>query len=192
MSDPKILVLCHGGRWVLTADCPTMGVPITPDAIATMTFVSSIARSHPHVVADWTKPTRLPPHKFDVVTTACCGFDTFIDADTGALRPTAFHNVVRVLKPGGFFVFTTAPMGIRAFAAHVRHPLPSSPLGRDIQSWIEKPVLRRLASEIQSHHPTLVNVSNTSHIVRRWSRALARRFDDNHTVRNDLLVFRRA
>lgn len=180
----KILVLCHGGRWVLTDTCPTMGVPITPDAITAMTFVSSHTNANPHIVADWTQPTRIARHRFDVVTTACCGFDTFLDATTGALCSRAFRNVVRVLKPGGYFIFTTAPAGEKVFAAHimttdhVRTP-PSAPQ-----------VLARLAAEIQAQHPDLQRVANTSAAVRRWTSDLARRYDRYYRLPPDLLLFR--
>lgn len=184
---PKILMLCHGGRWVLTSDCPTMGVPITPDAISAMTFVDAQARSHPHVVADWKKPTRLARHKFDVVTTACCSYDTFIDPDNGTLCSVAFRNVVRVLKPGGFFVFTTAFRGVKAFASHIQYKIPDS---AHLTQKTESKVLHRLALEIQAQHPELRLVSHTSAAVQRWTRSLARHFEMTHSLRDDLLVFR--
>lgn len=182
-DEMRILVLCHGGRWVLTDNCPTMGVPITPDAITSMTFLSSHIHAHPHIVADWTQPTRIARHRFDVVTTACCGFDTFLNATTGELCSRAFRNVVRVLKPGGFFIFTTAPAGVRIFAAHTLLPHARKPP-------TEPQVLARLAAEIQAQHPDLQRVATTSAAVRRWASDLARRYDPFYRLPVDLLVFR--
>lgn len=186
----KILVLCHGGRWVLDQSCPTLGVPSTPDAVAAMTFLSSQAAAHPHVVADWTAPTRLRRHTFDVVTTACCAYYTFMDQDSGALLPTAFDNVVRVLKPGGFFVFTTAPLGVKTFARAQDGRVHRRPLtAASLSPAKEGRVLALLAAQIQARHPELRHRSHGSPAVRRWTADLAHRFETHHRLDPRLLIF---
>lgn len=167
-----------------------MGVPITPDAISAMTFVSSDAKAHPHVVADWKQATRLARHRFDVVTTACCSYDTFIEPATGALCSVAFSNIERVLKPGGYFVFITAFKGEAAFASRVRFPFPAS--SNLLTRTKETQLLHRLGQEIQTQHPQLQLVSHASVAARRWTSSLSRHFGGaGYSLPDDLLLFKR-
>lgn len=125
MASADILLLCHtAADDIGNGGCSTAGIPITLGMIrqGRVSTLDVVATARPDFAMDLTRPIprRLASSlegRFDVVTTACCNFDIFVAPGGKGLVRQAWDNVLRMLKPGGFFLVAIAPLGVDSLAA---------------------------------------------------------------------------
>ena len=114
----RILALCHTPSDVVgEGACSTVGLPVTMHTLSMTETLDIVGRNKPDYAFDLTKP--IPPRfkarlsgRYDVATTVCCPSFVFVRDDGQGLVEQAFANVAHMLKPGGYFIFTTATTGI--------------------------------------------------------------------------------
>lgn len=122
----RILALCHTPRDIVgEGACSTYGLPMTMETLSMTETLDIVGRNKPDHAFDLTKPIpkrlRTNLHgRFDVVTTVCCPYYVFVQPDGMGLVEQAFANVAHMLKPSGFFIFSTAGMGIASLHKHIR------------------------------------------------------------------------
>jgi len=116
MVNKSILLLCHGERHDLEG-CPTTGIPLTMKVLKDMYTIDKNEGASPDLVTDWSKPIKIS-NKFEIVTTRCCMYHVFVNTK-GDLDNTSFKNVEKVLKIGGYFIFSMAPYGLEKFGKYL-------------------------------------------------------------------------
>ena len=124
-----VLLLCHTPKDDLQG-CPTAGLPISLSWLRhanTADINTSVKdeQDHHHVLDITARPMSRPlaktlHGKFDIITTVCCPFDVFIQVNGDGINLSAWKNVADTLKPGGFFMFSTALMGLESLALYFK------------------------------------------------------------------------
>ena len=119
----SVLLLCHTPLDGLD-HCPTAGVPVTVSVLRhahTLDRDRRVPEDAAHHQLDLRKPmparaARRLAARFDLVTTVCCDYDALVRPRGRGLVDSAWANVADMLRPGGFFVFSTARMGLESIA----------------------------------------------------------------------------
>lgn len=203
----RVLMLCHTAVDNLTS-CDTSGLPLT---LSMMRIVESAdlpgsAADHPDHGFDLTLPIpnkllRQVRGRYDLVTTMCCNYDAFVRPDGLGLQEQAWRNVSALLKPGGFFLFSTALMGLASLNTFLQNPVsidvlwPKSSkgysyMGRSLQpvepgssrAKAMAKVLKALGKHVATHRAELSLVPASRKAFRDWynsltcEHAVARRF----------------
>lgn len=138
--SPALLFLCHtplDGVGGFNGSCGTSGLPITVSTLRLVSTLDVDRASRPEFAADFSQPLpaaqrRAMASRFDVATTMCCPFDVFVRPDGKGLVGPAWDNVAAALRPGGYFLFTTAQMGMDRLKAFLG--LPKSRRGPDVMA----------------------------------------------------------
>ena len=117
----SVLLLCHTPLDGST--CRSAGIPVTMSVMQhaqTLDSDGGVAASERHHRADLRKPlsatlSRRLGSSFDLVTTVCCDYNAFVRPGGRGLT-AAWANVAALLRPGGFFVFSTSETGLLSLA----------------------------------------------------------------------------
>lgn len=185
-NKAPILALCHTPKDAIgVGSCDTFGLPLTMSMLSAVETLDVQADGGADYVADLTRA--LPPNvrkathgRFAVVSTLCCVYTAFVHEEPmRGLVQRAWLNVSHMLRPGGFFLFTTALTGVESLHEFFFARPPPPEFYRDQRAFkrTEALVLAALAAHIGKHEKfglESVDLAGDSDFA-RWYRDFARR-----------------
>ena len=124
---PKVLLLCHKPKDAFYipdgSHCESAGIPLSLSVLHHVQTldIGRVPETATHHRQDLRKPlsaskARQLGSSFDLVTTVCCSYTAFVKPLGQGIEASAWKNVAHMLRPGGFFVFTTAGSGMESLA----------------------------------------------------------------------------